>query len=271
MSCCLGASLCQRCVACYTCIKRDPSRPPPVKGWATPPVNVPSSFLLALPSAPDQKNISACAVNACATALQFCLAQAGHGEGSPSRMFLYYNTRRYIQRRASMTEDAGCTLHDVCKAASLFGACDERLWSYEKKLMAVQPPMHLYAAARRAPFCTYHAVPQTLDAMVACLLHNGPIMMGMSVYSSLDTISKDGCLSMPGPRDRQLGAHAVLVCGYNLGAKRFTVQNCWGAAWANKGYFEVPFEFALNAKYCWDLWVLVLPPAPGLEKNLRVP
>lgn len=267
MFCCLGAGPCERCAACHTCIKRDPAPPPPNPWDVALPAHVPDSFLLSLPSAPDQKNISACAVNACATALHFCLARAGYSQCMPSRMFLYYNTRRYIQRCTSMTDDKGCTLRDVCKAASLFGACDEQLWPYEKRLLATQPPMHLYAAARRAPFCTHHAVPQTLPAMVACLLHNGPIMMGMSVFSNIGTIPEDGYLSMPGPRDKRLGAHAVLVCGYNLPAKRFIVQNCWGAAWANKGYFEVPFEFALNAGHCWDLWALFMPH----EKNLRVP
>lgn len=262
MACCLGVSLCRKCAACYTCIERDPSPPDPQPWKPTQPEHVPDTFVVSLPAAPDQKDISACAVNACATALHFCLARAGFCEIRPSRMFLYYNARRYIQRSTNLTDDIGCTLHEVAKAASLFGACDEQLWSYDKKLLAVQPPAHVYAAARRMPFCTYHAVPQTLQSMIACLVHNGPIMMGMSVYDNISTIRGDGYLHMPGPRNKRLGAHAVLVCGYNLQTKRFVVQNCWGAAWANKGYFEVPFEFALNNAYCWDLWVLVMAAQP---------
>lgn len=251
------------CRCCHACISRqrgdarDRYLPVPPRA-----AHIPTRFVLEhLPPAPDQANISACAVNACATALNVGVARAGVQGYAASRLFLYYNTRRYIMHQ-DVDVDVGCSLRDVCKAACKFGVCDEGMWPYDKKLLAVQPPKEAYEAAARMPRCTYHAVAQTLHGLLSCLLHyHVPIMMGISVFRSMSKVLADGYLPLPGPRDKPIGAHAVLLCGFDLWKSRFIMQNCWGAEWGNNGYFEVSMQFVLDPGRCWDLWALLPTPA----------
>lgn len=219
-----------------------------------PPASTPRRFrIAAMPSAPDQSNISACAVNACATALQMLVGY------KPSRMFMYYNTRRHVMGAANLHRDTGCTLRDVCKAVAWYGACTEGEWPYIRALLADEPPRHVYENARRmTPEIVYRSVPSTLGALVTCMLDGLPVMMGMSVSEDLGRVARDGLLPMPAAGAERLGAHAVLACGYDLDSARILMQNCWGDGWGNHGFFEAPFEFVLDRTRCWDMWVMSL-------------
>lgn len=216
----------------------------------------PALVLDQLPLVLDQGAIAACAVNACANALSYCMARQGRPNFRASRMFLYYNVRRHVMKSTDLTQDTGCTLRDACKAAVKFGACDETLWPYSRRLLGVKPPDHLYATAKRANACCYQAVPHSLDHMVSCLAQGYPIMMGMTLFGNIRHVRNKGSLDLPGPGDAPLGCHAVLVCGYDLNTRKFRVQNCWGAKWGDHGFFDVGFEYLLDSSLCWDLWVL---------------
>lgn len=258
---CLGLTSCMparcRCRGCRACIRRQ--RPDNRdKRWLLQlPKGVPARFTLPhLPPAPDQKNISACAVNACATAFNVLMANQGQPGFRASRLFLYYNTRRYVMKLARLSVDSGCSLRDVCKAVCTYGACEEADWPYRRGLLAEEPAVRLYAGAAR---CGYCAVPQTLAGIMSSLVHGHPVMMGMCVYSNM---RNEPLLRMPGPADSRVGSHAVLVCGYDLGRGRFTLQNCWGDGWGAHGCVEAPMEFVLDPEHCWDLWALLPTQAP---------
>lgn len=228
-----------------------------------PPSCPPVHHLRPFPAPLDQNGIGACAVNACAVALAFGMQQAGIVDFRPSRLFMYYNTRRYVALSDNVGVDSGCTLRDACKAVARFGACDESLWPYTKRLLGREPPRHLYRAARRLPHVSYSRVPQTLGSLVACLLHRHPVLMGMSVFGSMWDAYRGGTMGMPRADEQAMGAHAVVVSGFDLQAGRFRVQNCWGAGWGDRGTFELPMAFVLSPRFCWDLWTLdVDPPQP---------
>lgn len=247
---------CKACIVRQREANNDPMWSP---SWPQGLSAIPRTFILPkLPPPQDQMDMSACAVNACAAALNFLYAHLGVKLFHASRMFLYYNTRRYIMKLARLDVDSGCNLRDVCCAASTFGVCDETQWPYQRKRLGTQPPSALYKAAADMPTSTHRKVTQRLHHILACLLNNQPIVMGMSLFSNIKTIHKDGILAMPSEGDVALGAHAVLLCGYDLAEQRFIVQNCWGNNWANRGFFEVPIDFVLNTAYCWDLWTVAL-------------
>lgn len=258
LSCLCG--VCRRAGCLGPCTGRQPHDPRdrhyPLR---TPLDYCPRAFTLdGLPCAPDPEGMSPCAVSVCAVALEYCLARRGVCNFHASRLFVHYNTRKFVLKRERLNSDSGCTVRDVCKAVSKFGACEERLWPYNRGTLNRRPPTHLYAAARRIPPCTYARVPQSLPHIVACLLQHRPIIMGMAIYSNIRSV-RGSCdmLDLPGSGDRPLGAHAVLLCGYDLDRGRFMVQNCWGERWGNStARFEVPHAYVLDQQLCWDLWTL---------------
>ena len=248
---------CQACKACKACIVRCKSCTPDATWEAVwPEGSIPRAFILpSVPPPNDQEAMAACAVNACATAASYAMEQSGHKNVHVSRLFLYYNTRRYVMHVAKLTRDTGCCLKDVCKAAVTMGVCDEALWPYKKNLLGCEPPVQVYIAAQGMPRLSSFRVRQVLADMVSCLLNNHPIMMGMSVFTNISDAAKNGVMTMPTEQDTHLGDHAVLVCGYDLDTRTFTLLNCWGETWGNHGFFEVPMAFALNRRFCWDLWM----------------
>ena len=264
--------VCRKCRSCKACILRqrpDARDKPFDHRYAH---KFPQSFTVRhLPPALDQRNISACAVNACAAAVSACMARHGFPEFRASRMFMYYNTRRHVMKLNSMNVDSGCALRDVCKALSKFGACEERLWPYSKSLLATEPPVNLYRTAHRLTRCAYFAVEQSVPSIVACLLSNGAVLMGMSVFNNMFSVRSDGVLRMPKPSDKRVGSHAVLVCGYDMQARHFLVQNCWGTDWGKGGYFQVPMDFVTNPSYCWDFWTLRLTTSMQKESPACAP
>lgn len=261
MECCwpFPREKCQVCKKCCGCLLRQPDDDRDrVWGWRDEPGR-PTTFQLPdLPPALDQGSIAACAVNACANALGVCMAKRGVPGFRASRLFLYYNTRVHVMKLRNAALDSGCNLRDVCKAACRFGVCDERLWPYERSKLKERPHQHLYnAAARCSPPFQYQSVPQSLPAIMSCVLAGFPVLMGISLFGNVHGVAHTGELDMPQLGDRERGRHAVLLCGYNLERRRFRMQNCWGPGWGDKGFFIVPFEYVLNPSLCWDLWVLL--------------
>ena len=83
-------------------------------------------------------------------------------------------------------------------------------------------------------------------------------MFGFSVYESFESprVAETGVVPLPRLGERVLGGHAVVACGYDLRASRFTVRNSWGARWGMGGYFTMPFAYLTNAFLSADFWTI---------------
>lgn len=205
-----------------------------------------------MPPVLKQGHVNACAANAVANALNYEFRRGPH---TLSRMFMYYVARHHILGMADLAPDAGCSLRDVCRAVMMFGACDEGMWPYARKLIGRRPPPRVYKAARALPQVRYEMMAQKLPHLVDCLVRGHPIVMGMSVFTNIRGARHTGVISMPGPGDVHLGGHAVVLCGYDMRTRFFRIQNCWGTAWGDEGYMHMPFEYVLDPELCWDIWV----------------
>ena len=72
------------------------------------------------------------------------------------------------------------------------------------------------------------------------LMENGPITAGMITYD--DMYLYKGDLYYPGPRAAQTDRHAVNLVGWGVsptGIQYWIVQNSWGPAWGENGYFKL--------------------------------
>jgi C1A family cysteine protease len=85
-------------------------------------------------------------------------------------------------------------------------------------------------------------------------------VIGFSVYDSFesDAVAKTGVMPMPGPAEKMLGGHAVLVVGYDDSEQRFIVRNSWGKGWGQAGYFTMPYAYLTEANLSDDFWTVRL-------------
>ena len=105
---------------------------------------------------------------------------------------------------------------------------------------------------------TYARVDQTAEAMEQVLAQGFDIIFGFAVYASFESqaVAKSGIMPMPEKKEKDLGGHAVLIVGYDRTKKMFIVRNSWGAEWGDKGYFYMPYEYALDPNLCDDFWAI---------------
>ena len=198
------------------------------------------------PSCYDQGNLGSCTANSIVATYQY------HAQGfMGSRLFQYYN-ERVLERTVS--RDSGATLQNSIKAVSTSGLCSEKSWIYNIKNFTVKPPPSCYTEALKHKVLKYRNVHQNLTMMQTELNNGFPFIMGFLVYSSFISTktNKTGIIPMPGPKDRVLGGHCIVVCGYN--PTHWICRNSWGTNWGDKGYFYIPIAYLLNKKWCSDIW-----------------
>lgn len=215
----------------------------------------------------DQGELGSCTGQAIASAIELLdirpngkrmpMRAAGAAAGTwtdISRLFIYYNERRYI---GTVREDSGAYIRDGIKSVSKIGAAKEALWPYDISRFRNKPPKEAYADAATRRFRSYERVTD-LDSMLACLAEGYPFVFGFTCYDAFlsEQVARTGVLNMPKAGEREQGGHAVLAVGYSLASKRFTVRNSWGEGWGRKGYFTMPFDYLADRNLSDDMWTI---------------
>jgi hypothetical protein len=92
-------------------------------------------------------------------------------------------------------------------------------------------------------------------ATIKELSRNRPVVIGMMLTPSFDTIGKGG-LWRPKPGEQITGGHAMVVVGYDEINNRFELMNSWGTSFGDNGFAYV--SFADYAKYCRYAFSMIL-------------
>ncbi len=203
----------------------------------------------------DQGNLGSCTANAWVGAVEYLdKVKDGHYRNW-SRLFLYYNERAL---HGDQGQDTGANIRDGAKALAKQGICRETLWKYDITKFAEKPPASCFSEGLTHQALAYSRVDQTEDAMSNALAQGNPIVVGFTVYESFESAdtAKTGIVPMPGPKEKVLGGHAVLVVGYNRGKQSFIVRNSWGTQWGDHGYCYFPFAYLLDGDLAEDFWVM---------------
>ncbi len=79
----------------------------------------------------------------------------------------------------------------------------------------------------------------TVDKIKAALAHYGPLPTSMQVYEDFLHYTGGVYSRVSGKR---VGAHAVLLVGYNDEEEYFIVKNSWGANWGEGGFFRIDYS-----------------------------
>lgn len=231
--------------------------PHPQFGLISPPDEI--DLRSGMPGVYDQGNIGSCTGNAIAAAIEFDLRKNHQHEFVPSRLFIYYNERSMEGTTAS---DAGAEIRDGIKSVVSQGVCSESpaqgAWPYITNNVFTRPQAICYTAARRNLVTSYARVSQSVDHLRAAIAQGFPVCFGISVYESFQTqaVATSGLVPMPSTREKLLGGHAILMCGYDNLKQRFLVRNSWGPEWGLHGYFWLPFDYAANPDLASDFWTI---------------
>ncbi len=223
---------------------------------AAPPKKLPSKVDLRAHCSPveNQGNLGSCTANALAGTLEFLERKASKTATNLSRLFIYYNERAM---EGTINDDAGAMIRDGVKTLVKLGVCSERTWPYKISKFKIKPSPASYKQATSCEIKSYHRV-IGLHQMKQCLAEGYPFVFGFSVYESFesDAVAKTGKLTLPKPKEKQLGGHAVCAVGYDDSTKRLLVRNSWGADWGMRGYFTMPYDYVSNSNLADDFWTL---------------
>lgn len=209
-----------------------------------------------MPPVYDQGQLGSCTANALGAAFEYDqIKQALPNHWVPSRLMIYYLERKM---EGTIHQDSGAQIRDGAKVLAKYGVCPESHWPYDINKFAVAPDATDLKIAKLNQVLRYARVDQTIDALEGTLALGYPVVFGFSVYQSFESaaVAKSGIVPMPGPKEKALGGHAVLLCGYDSAKQLFLVRNSWGSSWGQGGYFWMPYAYVTDGNLADDFWAL---------------
>lgn len=208
------------------------------------------------PPVMDQGQLGSCTANAIANAHRFDqMKQQAVDNFPPSRLFIYYNERAM---EGSINSDSGAQIRDGIKSIAKQGVCPEGEWPYDIAKFARKPPVRAVKDALKHQALAYQRVMQTLSQIKGCLAAGYPFVFGFTVYEAFesDAVARTGKVSMPGPKEKSLGGHAVLAVGYDDARQAVIVMNSWSDKWGDKGFFYLPYAYIGDRNLADDFWTI---------------
>lgn len=169
-----------------------------------------------------------------------------------SSLFVYHNARLFESRRPLV--DSGVYIRDAIRAVKQFGICAESVWPYNTQYFSATPTEESYKDAKTRTIDSYYKCSDFEDILDA-LNNDVPVVTAIKTYSNFNSLGWNGSseLILPGPRDIDIGGHAVALVGYNKETERFIAKNSFGPLWGDKGYFYIPFDSA--ERVFVDSWI----------------
>jgi len=227
--------------------------------------NIPDTDLTSkCPPVYDQGNLGSCVENGVTFAYQYDeMKQKNEDIFTPSRLYVYYNVR---DKMGTIDEDSGSSVRDGVKSVNKLGVCNETKWPYDTSKFTNKPSEECYEEGKLAHTLSYKRVEQSLEQLQLALTNNYPVVFGFKVYESFESeeVAKTGIMPYPKSDEKVLGGHCVALVGFNNETKRFKVRNSWGSKWGDKGYFYMPYDFALNGSQASDFWTIKKVTNPDL-------
>lgn len=222
-----------------------------------------ASLLSLMPPAYDQGDIGSCVANSGAL-IHRVQWKAQHGEFlNPSRLDLYQNC---LRKDGSFPRDNGTYTSSVLWVLQNQGVGLERCWPYRPEKLAQNAPKCVETTRGRYSAIIAYDVP--LASVRECIaIRKLPVIFGGYVYNDIFNVTKSNPY-IPMPRGSPVGGHEMTIIAYDddmwkdwngngridKGEKGFAqIQNSWGdKTWGDAGRAWMPYDYALNPKYCED-------------------
>ena len=170
----------------------------------------------------------------------------------PAPLFLYYNGRA---KEHSTASDCGVMIHNAVTAADELGFSPESLCPFGEEVVCVRPSQAAYDEARKNDVSEHLKIERRLYDIKHCLADGFSVGAGISIYGSFETpeVARTGIIPLPNHGEEFKGGHAILIVGYSDARRRFIARNSWGTLWGLAGYFEIGYDFIMEADLSNDL------------------
>lgn len=213
----------------------------------------------------NQYSLGSCVGNATADAVEILNAIAGLPPVQLSRLFIYTLARNLMDEdgdgRADIDRDEGTYPRLAFDVLTKFGVCREDIgverggWPYDLSKVYTLPSLKSMRAATGHRIHSYYRITESgadrVDAVIAALRANHPVVMGTKVEKSFLSVSSAAPVAPP--KGETIGGHALIIVGY-LQAQGFIVKNSWGPNWGDNGCCIMEPEYIVWSGTS-DLWV----------------
>lgn len=182
----------------------------------------------------QQYNVDCCAPIACLHAIELLASIAGKRYNF-SPLYVYY-----LARKMQGTENVQkCQLRSVFAALEKYGACSERLWPFDRRLVNTMPYDDAVFNGIQHKLQAYEVVENIDDY----LQRNIPVIIGISIG---ELFIQSPCKYMPinGTTNKMIAGHAVLLVGSTT--RGWILANSFGPRWGDKGYSILPYECSVD-------------------------
>jgi len=202
----------------------------------------------------DQGQLGSCTANGAAGVLEYDMLLQQEQDTTPSRLFIYYNTRDI---EGTVDSDSGASIRDTIKSVTQFGACSESEWPYDISTFTNKPSEQCYTDALLHKAVKYMSVTHSLVHVKSALAEGFPVIFGFTCFESLESQEVDDTGDIPYPKhgEQEIGGHCVLLVGYDDNVQKFLMRNSWGTSWGKQGYGTMPYKY-IKGKYSSDFWIV---------------
>jgi C1A family cysteine protease len=221
----------------------------------------------------NQGNLGSCTAHAGIGIIEYYEKKAFNKHIEGSRLFLYKVTRNLMQVKG----DTGAWLREVMAALALCGVPDEKYWPYKVADFDKEPDPFVYSIADNYEAVKYFShdpqgakipFPDVLASVKKYLEAGIPSMFGFWGFPSYQDSDVIGGIPYPGEGEKAKWGHAIVAVGYddtkkiknlksgNVTTGALLIRNSWGAAWGDKGYGWLPYDYVLY-NVASDFWSLL--------------
>lgn len=204
----------------------------------------------------NQLSEGSCAGNATAESVEVLNNIAGYKPVPLSRQFIYNMAR---QETGDLANDDGTYIRVCFDVLARFGVCDEYIWPYDPSKVRVSPSLMAMRQALGHKIHAAYRIADTgtarLDAVIASLRANHPIVFGTQVSYDYESLASGNTTPQKPPTSNIAGGHAQVIMGFINGL--FLVKNSWGSGWADGGYAYYDPSYIMWDQTT-DLWVPTL-------------
>jgi len=200
----------------------------------------------------QQGGMNSCTAHAVVSCFEIETRLAGKEVVEGSELYNYYQSRSYAQ---IFPDDEGAYLRDAVKMMRNYGNCPEKLMPYDDAARSQKPGIFCDSFAKMFKITSYEKI-WSVPGIKQSLAELHPVMLAIPIYQSI--FSTDDTIKVPTKNDYQVGAHAIVVVGYDDTTQNFRILNSWGIDWGEVGFANLPYDYLYAADW-FDAWRMKIP------------